>query len=209
MTEQVCAHCGNPLKGRQKNRNTYCSNRCAQINRSEMRQRAFWTRCDRSSGVDSCWEWLSYISPQGYGQVGINKRVKAAHRVAYELTYGPIPEGLFVCHACDNRKCVNPAHLFLGTAADNARDMFVKNRQSNGGRKLTPEEVRDIRIRYKRGRGRIIHGNSRALAREFGVDQSVIQAVAQGKRYKHIPMPQGATGKPLDAVTICVTSRKW
>jgi hypothetical protein len=81
---------------------------------------------------NGCWEWALYIDKRGYGELKmpgtrVNKR---AHRVAYEARFGDIPKGLFVCHKCDNPKCVNPDHLFVGTHQDNMDDMMKKNRHA-------------------------------------------------------------------------------
>lgn len=88
----------------------------------------FWAKVQKA-GPDDCWPWLASRMPKGYGKLGIASTTpKLAHRVSWELHYGPIPEGLFVCHRCDNPPCVNPAHLFLGTCTDNLRDMVAKGR---------------------------------------------------------------------------------
>jgi hypothetical protein len=90
------------------------------------RELRFWAYVNKT---DTCWLWAGpTFRSSGYGRFNINREHLAAHRVAWELTNGPIPAGLFACHHCDVRQCVRPDHLFLGTQADNVRDMFVKGR---------------------------------------------------------------------------------
>ena len=81
--------------------------------------------------VGECWEWQGSLSPNGYGRIAIgrNKSPVYAHRIAYVLAYGDIPIGVQVCHTCDNRKCVNPRHLWLGSQQDNLEDMRSKGRE--------------------------------------------------------------------------------
>jgi len=86
----------------------------------------FWAKVDRT---DDCWLWTACRTTHGYGQFRPERsRGAQAHRVAWELTNGPIPAGMLVLHRCDNPPCVNPAHLFLGTQSDNMRDMYAKGR---------------------------------------------------------------------------------
>jgi HNH endonuclease len=97
-----------------------------------------WSKVDRSGGPDACWPWLgarTSIRPTrpGYGELLAWGKHAYAHRIAYHLAVGPIPEGMLVCHTCDNGLCCNPAHLFLGTARDNTRDMMAKGRQKFAG----------------------------------------------------------------------------
>ncbi len=91
----------------------------------------FWTKY-AESGIEDCWEWLAGRNRRGYGKFKMRRKTRPAHRVAYEMHIGPIPDGILVCHRCDNPGCVNPAHLFLGTAQDNMSDKVAKNRQSKG-----------------------------------------------------------------------------
>ena len=95
----------------------------------------FWAKVDRSG---ECWLWTGPQVGRGYGKTSFNGKTQRAHRVSWELTYGPIPAGVFVCHKCDNPLCVRPEHLFLGTPLDNVRDMCAKKRQVSGS-KTHPE----------------------------------------------------------------------
>jgi hypothetical protein len=116
----------------------------------------FWAKVDRSGGPDACWLWTAgtFRLRNGYGKFGADpaaSRTVYAHRFAYELSHGPIPPGLLVCHHCDNPPCCNPAHLFLGTIADNMRDMSDKGRAARQndptckwGHAWTPENTRHV-----------------------------------------------------------------
>jgi DNA-binding transcriptional regulator YiaG len=138
-----------------------------------------------------CWEWKSHIRPNGYGRVWFEGRMQYAHRVVYELVIGKIPKGegyhgTCVCHKCDNRKCVNPAHLFLGSNADNVRDKKEKGRaprmqgEANGFAKLTADQVREIRRLSEEGL------TQRAIANRFGISQKQVSRIVRGKRWAHL-----------------------
>lgn len=148
----------------------------------------FWEKVDRSG---DCWIWQGSLTRAGYGHMGTGGRAEPniyAHRLAWELLRGPIPPGMEVCHDCpggDNRACVNPAHLFLGTHLDNMGDMTMKGRGANGESlpqaKLTEDNVRAIRARYARG-----DIPMSALAREYGVSESTILRVVRRIDWRHV-----------------------
>lgn len=135
-----------------------------------------------------CIPWTGAKDDKGYGRLG-NKSLRlgtlASHRLAYELTHGPVPDGLFVLHRCDNPWCVNPDHLFVGTQADNMRDMRSKDRgpkgSSHGQAKLTEDMVREIRRRYRAG-----GETCRSLSLAYGVSTSVIGHVIKGDAWTHV-----------------------
>lgn len=92
----------------------------------------FWSKVRKGDG---CWEWTAWINSNGYGEFTKDHKNLKASRVSWILTYGPIPDGLFVCHHCDNPPCVRPDHLFLGTPLDNMRDMIAKGRGAHQKRR--------------------------------------------------------------------------
>lgn len=157
----------------------------------------FWARVQRGSD-DECWPWLKAKTTLGYGAFNIPgyKRVRA-HRFAYSLANGVIPDGLCVCHSCDNRLCCNPSHLWLGTVADNNRDKMQKGRHRYGPRdfdkvnwargsrvgrsRLTEEDIPIIRSRLAKGE------TLRAIAKDYGVDNTSISQLKLGRTWSHVP----------------------
>jgi hypothetical protein len=139
----------------------------------------FWSKV-RVGLPEDCWEWLANENDNGYGRVTQDGQNLRAHRVAYEIANGPVPDGLIVLHKCDNRKCCNPAHLMAGTHADNFADMVAKGRErwSKGSQhpkaKLTPDDVAQIRAS---------NDNNAILAERFGVSKSSISMVRNYRRH--------------------------
>jgi hypothetical protein len=149
----------------------------------------FWSHVDRQP--DGCWTWKG--GKGRYNRFSYARgKFAQAHRLAYELTNGPIPPGSLVCHRCDNPACVNPAHLFAGAQTDNMRDMARKGRwrssvanrpgASNPSAKLTDSQVIEIRQRYKQG-----GVTQRTLAHEYGLHHSTIHLIVSAKKWKHLP----------------------
>src|ERR1035438_7769338 len=98
------------------------------VNFSESDSERFWSKVKKT---DECWVWLSTKNKQSYGVFAIKRKSVKAHRISWEIKNGKIPDRIFVLHKCDNPQCVNPDHLFLGSAKDNTQDMLSKGRNRN------------------------------------------------------------------------------
>lgn len=119
----------------------------------------FWRKVQKT---DSCWLWIGSRNQKGYGQFSIEGRLHHAHRIAFQLFGGHIPEGFFVLHSCDNPSCVNPRHLRAGTAKENTRDCILKGRDRKR-RKLTDDQVVAVCNELRRGR------DAHLIAEQFGI----------------------------------------
>ena len=135
-------------------------------------------------GTPGCWEWSGAKVPQGYGLIKRKDGAQLrAHRVAYELAHGEIPAGMFVCHRCDNPRCIRPSHLFLGNHDENMADMVIKGRSvrmigdSNGSAKLKTEAVVSIRSSI---------GSYARIACEYGVSPSAVGLIKRRERWAHL-----------------------
>jgi len=143
----------------------------------------FWEKVKKGS-PDECWLWTgSLFQPQGYGRVIVNRKRQKAHRVAWEITRGAIPEGKWVLHKCDNPPCCNPAHLYLGNVIDNARDMMERGRRKgpigteHPLAKLNTEKVQQIRA---------ARGTIHKIAQRYGVADSLISRIRLRKSWKQV-----------------------
>jgi hypothetical protein len=166
----------------------------------------FWAKVD-VRGPDECWEWQAHRDPRGYGTFRIGNareetKPRWAHRLAWELTNGPIPDGLCACHRCDNPPCCNPGHLFIGTRGDNNRDAAAKGRTLSGERHpshthpeswprgqahpnstLTKELVVVIRTRAAAGESQT------SIGADLGVKPSTVGAVVRRENWRHVEVP--------------------
>ena len=138
-----------------------------------------------------CWIWKKHTDNQGYGKITFEKKSCYGHRISYFLKYGYFPNELLVCHHCDNRSCVNPAHLFLGTCADNVKDMIKKGRQKfpskgcnsgikNPHAKLNDQKVKEIKILIKKGLSCI------KISQEYNVARQTISNIKRNSHWQHV-----------------------
>ena len=154
-----------------------------------MRSAWDWDRLERHTKRNEktgCLEWQLYRNKDGYGQVA-SERTNRAHRLAYLLAKGPIPPGMCVCHSCDNRACVEPQHLHLGTHDDNMMEMKTRGRAcrkkqgtKNGFSKLTEHEVREIRTGYESGQ------TQAELALSFKISPASVSMIVRRIYWSHV-----------------------
>ncbi len=147
-------------------------------------EKRFWSKVD-VRGPNECWPWLAGKDKDGYGRFRLPTGNEGAHRMAWFIVNGPIPEGLYVLHFCDQTDCSNPVHLWLGTNIENTQDRNTKDRQAkgekNGEAKLSESDVLDIRSRYT---PRII--TMEMLAKEKNVTKQMISLIVNRKNWQHV-----------------------
>jgi hypothetical protein len=192
--ERICAECGNPFS-RHHNEDAYswkrrrlcgkvCASRHSLKKGAPLRTAAIspmdrlMRRAERQS--NGCLLWKGPLH-NGYGRISLCGENVSTHRLMFTLLNGPIPDDLFVCHKCDDPRCINPEHLFLGTPADNSTDMVVKGRSPRGRRnanaRLSDDVVREIRASKD---------SLSVLGRKYGVSPSTISNARRGDRWRHV-----------------------
>lgn len=176
---RCCKRCGTGYVGKGIKRE-YCSTKCKLL--GEIKK--------TKSG---CWEWLGDLHPNGYGyttEYETRKRTHV-HRLSFKIFKENIPKGLYVCHHCDNRKCINPDHLFIGTAKENMQDAKIKGRmdhvklyavkgEKNPNSKIKEDDVINIRKEISEGK------RCTVLAREYGLSSTVIYKIRDRESWKHV-----------------------
>lgn len=180
---RLCERCANPFQiyPSFKHAARFCSVACRSETASAKLIRIGWTVTP-----SGCWEWNGWLSPKGYGRIYSNGRNIGAHCASWEYHRGPIPQGVCVLHRCDNRPCINPDDLFLGTRADNNFDMRSKGRsvpprgESHGASKLTIPAIRLIRETP------VGPNVTRELAERFSVSRATICNVRSRKVWAHV-----------------------
>lgn len=168
--------------------------------RTRTREERFWDKVDQQDPED-CWEWHARRHKQGYGLLsewdGSRRSRALAHRVSWEIANGPISDGLHVLHRCDNPPCVNPAHLFLGTPADNSADMVQKGRHQRGEEKptavLTEAQVREAHALYQSGMP------LPSIAAALGVGKSCLSKIRREQTWSHLDLNWSTRPGKLDA----------
>jgi hypothetical protein len=152
-----------------------------------MRERLY--RWSVLSDEESCWLWVGFTHPGGYGHLTISGKLHKAHRLSYEVHKSAIPDGMHVCHTCDNPSCINPDHLFLGTHDDNMKDKARKNRTAPMQGTLNPQSrlsdwmVADIIRRRRSGESGV------SVAARFGISPCTVSAIVTGRNWKHMEQP--------------------
>lgn len=144
----------------------------------------FWAKVEVVRDDHSCWLWTAHLV-HGYGMIGngpAGTGQSHAHRVSWEIHFGPIPSGLGVLHHCDNKACVRPDHLFLGTQADNMVDMASKFR-GNSGSRMWKHKLTESEVRFIRGIKGLTH---QQIADQFGVNRVTVTDVLSGRSWRHV-----------------------
>jgi hypothetical protein len=193
LSPVVCGTCGVTFRPRDYKR-LFCTHRCYAQSLCTSPDLRFWAKVNKDGPTPAhclelgpCWLWTGGISKAGYGRFapGNSQPMIGAHCYAYTLAHGPVPEGLFICHHCDNPRCVRVTHLFPGTNSANILDSIEKGRMPIGEEshkaKLTENDVREMRhLRYNDGL------SYTAIGKTFGVSKVAARNAVMGRTWKHV-----------------------
>ena len=193
-----CIDCNKPIIGLKTDKCNGCSHKGIKQNRIKTTEQCFWEKIDKNGPIveyvgTPCWIWIGAKTGDGYGAIKEKRKQIPAHKYSYQLHYGDnIPENIFVCHKCDNKSCVNPDHLFLGTHSQNMLDMYAKGRcpinnlydyHFNGEKhhmaKLTEQQVREIKQLYQTGMRQSM------IADKFNTPRKTINNIVHGRTRKN------------------------
>lgn len=183
---RICRHCGtefHPHRGIERQRsNWFCSQQCNGAARCRPALERFLNFVIPGRRPDDCWDWSGEVAKDGYARFRVDGKAHRASRSAWLLMYGPIPDGLFVLHDCDNGRCANPKHLRLGTQAENIHDSLQRKRRPTGEAhawsKLTARQVRAIRHSTQ---------SPSDLSRQYGVSPKQIRNIRARLRWRFLP----------------------
>lgn len=151
----------------------------------------FWESVDIRED-DECWEWTGYVAPNGYGRFGVLQGIYyTAHRVSWELAHNEvIPDGMVACHKCDNRRCANPSHIFVGTIRDNVRDMDSKGRRNTNartfGEKHHPAKLNESQVVEISRLCETSTHPDRVIGEMFGVGKSIVNDIRHKRKWRHL-----------------------
>ena len=191
-----CKTCGKefycPPSRKRNGWGMFCSRACYRKPQNDLTQEdRFWlVMKDVPRPESGCWVWVGTVAGNGYGKIQYSKGRYQAHRVSYAIFHGPLSPELQVCHTCDNPPCVNPDHLYQGTAMDNSRDMVMRDRHKGPTRKLLARDVYAIKaliaqeVPYKK------------ISASYGVSECHISEIKHGKVWKHITLPSPISPDP-------------
>lgn len=172
------------------------------VNPSKVIDAAFFAERSKLNQETGCLEWTRHVNQNGYGTVKHKRKTYPAHRFAWIQKYGPVPDGMVICHKCDNRKCINVDHLFIGTTLDNVRDKINKGRlrvaegEQSGTSKLTAKQIEQI----------VLDSRPQTLiAKDHGVSQATISLVKQRKNWRSV----SANSPPDKKLTVREFAALW
>jgi hypothetical protein len=198
--DAICGQCSTPFRPikyeYEHGRGRFCSYSCSMLSRPhEGLESRFWSKVHKTP---TCWEWTASTSRTGYGTIKYDKKTMLAHRISYQLAYGETPEGALICHTCDNRRCVNPDHLFVGTHKDNTQDAVKKGRMSHGPKHWTNKSPKRVARGSRAGLAKLTEKDIptirklalteplTSIAERYDVMPTTIGQIVRGGTWRHV-----------------------